>query len=181
MRPDCTPMQHVFAHFIPDPAEALAARQSYWQRAVAAYYDLSAPADGTYEVLDALGARFRMGIIANQQAAIHDWMARHLLADYFSPALYDCDLGFAKPDPRHFTCALEQADCLPGRAVMIGDRLDNDIRPAKLLGMWTIRVRAFGDYTRFEPASPEETPHATIHDIRALPAAIEEICRLAAN
>ena len=32
-------------------------------------------------------------------------------------------------------------DCLPENAVMIGDRIDNDIEPANRLGMRTIWVR----------------------------------------
>jgi FMN phosphatase YigB (HAD superfamily) len=35
---------------------------------------------------------------------------------------------------------LERAGCALSEAVMIGDRLDNDIRPARLRGWKTIRV-----------------------------------------
>ena len=37
--------------------------------------------------------------------------------------------------------ALKKAECEPGEAVMVGDRLDNDIVPAKKLGMKTVWVR----------------------------------------
>lgn len=33
------------------------------------------------------------------------------------------------------------AHCPPPRAVMVGDRLDNDIRPAKSIGMKTVWLR----------------------------------------
>lgn len=39
-----------------------------------------------------------------------------------------------KPDPKLFTIACAQAGCAPEDAVMIGDRLDNDIAPAKAIG-----------------------------------------------
>jgi FMN phosphatase YigB (HAD superfamily) len=35
---------------------------------------------------------------------------------------------------------LKRAGCAPSEAVMIGDRIDDDIRPARSLGWKTIRV-----------------------------------------
>jgi FMN phosphatase YigB (HAD superfamily) len=49
-------------------------------------------------------------------------------------------LGLQKPGSAMFTLALERAGCAPFEAVMVGDKLDNDIRPARLLGWKTIRV-----------------------------------------
>ena len=40
-----------------------------------------------------------------------------------------------------FKKAFELAGCQPYNSVMVGDRLDNDIRPAKALGMRTVWVR----------------------------------------
>ena len=50
------------------------------------------------------------------------------------------ELGLEKPDSAIFSLALERAGCAPSEAVMIGDRLDNDIRPARQLGWRTVRV-----------------------------------------
>ncbi len=47
----------------------------------------------------------------------------------------------SKPDKRIFEKAFELAGCLPTESVMVGDRLDNDIKPAKSLGMKTIWIR----------------------------------------
>jgi len=42
---------------------------------------------------------------------------------------------------------LERAGCKPEEAVMIGDRIDNDIVPAKSLGMRTVWIKqGFGKY-----------------------------------
>ena len=46
-----------------------------------------------------------------------------------------------KCDPKIFTMALDEAGCNASEAFMIGDRLDNDIIPAKKLGMKTVWVR----------------------------------------
>ena len=42
------------------------------------------------------------------------------------------EIGLEKPDLAIFQGALKQAQCAPHQALMIGDRVDNDIRPAKL-------------------------------------------------
>ena len=49
------------------------------------------------------------------------------------------------------------ADCRPENAVMVGDRLDNDIRPAKELGMKTIRIRK-GIAVYAKPSCEAEIP-----------------------
>ena len=43
---------------------------------------------------------------------------------------------------------------------MVGDRLDNDVRPAKALGLHTVHVRQGGG-GRQRPRSIEETPDAS--------------------
>lgn len=48
------------------------------------------------------------------------------------------EAGVAKPDPAIFRIALARAGCEAAEAVMIGDRLDNDIAPAKAVGMRTV-------------------------------------------
>ncbi len=54
---------------------------------------------------------------------------------------------------------------------MIGDRLDNDIIPAKKLGMRTIWFRQ-GRYAALEPRVPDEIPDVTIYDLEDLPSAV---------
>ena len=47
---------------------------------------------------------------------------------------------------------------------MVGDRLDNDILPAKKLGMLTIRVKN-GISAFAEPTRAEETPDYTVNSL----------------
>ncbi len=51
------------------------------------------------------------------------------------------ELGVPKADPQIFEKPLAMAGCTASQAVMIGDRLDNDIIPAKRFGMQTIWIR----------------------------------------
>ena len=68
--------------------------------------------------------------------------------------------GTQKPDRKIFDIAFERAGCTPEEAVMIGDRIDNDIVPAKKLGMKTIWIKqGFG---RFWQLSEEEIPDCEV-------------------
>ncbi|MBN9087607.1 MAG: HAD hydrolase-like protein [Reyranella sp.] len=63
----------------------------------------------------------------------------------------------------------------PADCIVVADRLDRDIAPAKALGMATIRFRT-GRYRKQKPRSPAETPDAEVTDVAGLEAAILELC-----
>jgi len=104
-------------------------------------HDLDRVYSGTKPLLEQLRVRYRLGIIANQGPGAEQRLRGWGLAQYFDVIVSSAEAGFSKPDPRIFTIALERANCLPQNATMVGDRLDNDIAPAKRLGMKTIWVR----------------------------------------
>lgn len=119
--------------------------------------------------LKALHSRFSIGIIANQPLGTADRMEKMGLAPYLDRIISSAEEGLAKPDPAIFRLALERAGCRPEQAVMIGDRLDNDIAPAKQLGMTTIWVKqGFGGLST--PRTPEETPDFTVESLSDIPA-----------
>ena len=74
------------------------------------------------------------------------------------------EAGCSKPGLQIFRIALDKAGCKPQNAVMIGDRLDNDIIPVKELGMKTIWVKQ--GYTKYQPQS--DIPDFTIDSISQL-------------
>lgn len=84
---------------------------------------------------------YHLGIIANQNAGTAERLDAWGLLKYFEVIAASAELGIAKPDKRLFEKALEMAGCQPFHSVMVGDRLDNDIRPAKDLGMKTVWIR----------------------------------------
>ncbi len=97
--------------------------------------------DDTRLVLEKLSKKFSLGIIANQNGdlskRLHEWK----IDKYFSTVISSSDYGFSKPDERLFLAALEKSNCAPNNAVMVGDRLDNDILPANKLGFRTVRIK----------------------------------------
>lgn len=77
--------------------------------------------------------------------------------------------GIAKPDPRIFETALQRANCPVERCVMIGDRLDNDIVPAKKLGFKTVWIKqGLSIYT--SPTSQWEQADAVVDRIEQIAA-----------
>ena len=102
-------------------------------------------------VLSSLFGKYKLGIIANQSFGTQDRIDNWGIGQYFDVVIASAEAGVAKPDLKIFTMALDKAKCKPEEAVMIGDRLDNDIVPAKKLGMKTIWVRhEFSKYQRID-------------------------------
>ena len=93
------------------------------------------------ETLEILHGKYRLGVIANQPCTTFGRLEADGLKKYFDLCLLSEMERIEKPDPEIFVRALEMAKCRANEAVMIGDRLDNDIFPAKKLGFHTIRVR----------------------------------------
>lgn len=84
---------------------------------------------------------YKIGIIANQSIGTAERLKKWGLLKYIDVVAASAELGVAKPDKAIFEKAFEMAQCAAEEAVMIGDRLDNDILPAKKLGMITIWIR----------------------------------------
>lgn len=122
------------------------------------------------------GAGYRLGVIANQPTAVRDAMRRDGLVPFFEVWGVSDDLGLQKPDPALFVHALETAAVEPARAVMVGDRLDYDVRPARLAGMrtvWVLRGEAPDDPTPGQLAEAD----GSVRDLTELPEAIARLAR----
>lgn len=98
-----------------------------------------ADAEDTLRYLKERG--YKLGILANQAPGTADRLENWGLLQYFDFVAASAELGVKKPDPAIFKKALAMAGCKAVDAVMIGDRLDNDIIPAKVLGMQTVWIR----------------------------------------
>ena len=95
----------------------------------------------TISILDALSKWYKIGIIANQLPGTQERLNKMGIGKYIDLTVSSAEAGIAKPDPAIFRLALKRSNCAAENSVMIGDRLDNDIIPAKRLGMHTIWVR----------------------------------------
>lgn len=129
--------------------------------------ELDRPYLDSYSVLDYLYGKYNLGVIANQNEGAERRLQEYGLRKYFDVIIASYEVGLNKPDLRIFKLALKQANCLPNEAIMIGDRPDNDIYPAKKLGMRTIRIKQ-GYASSQEPKSAEYAADATVDNLKEL-------------
>ena len=88
-----------------------------------------------------LSERYKIGIIANQNPGSKERLNKLGLLKYIDLVIASAEEGVAKPDLRIFQLALERANCKSEEAVMVGDRIDNDMIPAKKIGMKTVWIK----------------------------------------
>lgn len=112
-----------------------------------------------------------LGVVANQPQAARERLARAGIGDLFAFEGLSGTTGLRKPDLRAFQAAADGLGVPSADCIMVGDRIDNDIVPAKSLGMATILFRG-GRHRRQRPRSPAEEPDAVVTDVRELEAAI---------
>lgn len=107
---------------------------------------------------------YKIGVIANQSSGTEKRLEDWGFMKYIGLVLSSAEEGVAKPDSEIFLRALSRADCLPENAVMIGDRIDNDVEPANKLGMKTIWVKQdFAVYQK--PASEIQQADYTVDSL----------------
>ncbi len=129
---------------------------------------LEKPYPEAAEVLELLAGRYRLGVIANQSAGTAARLRGFDLLRYFEVCVSSTEEGLAKPDPAIFDLALRRANCAGSDATMVGDRLDNDIEPARRLGMRTVRIlQGYGKFQRARGHLQE--PDHTISSLCELP------------
>lgn len=156
-----------------DKVEECAKADNFAVRAAAEYYGVEIPRwygeleklyPDTKKVLDTLSKKYKLGVIANQSLGTKARLENWNIGKHFDVIVASAEAGCEKPDLKIFNLALDEAKCKPIEAVMIGDRLDNDIIPAKQLGMKTVWVRqGFAKYQNVKNAN--EQPDYTIEAI----------------
>lgn len=118
-------------------------------------------------IIKVLSQKYELGIIANQLDGLKERLQAFDLLKYFKYIISSWDVQLMKPDIRIFEYALDKANCRPQEACMIGDRLDNDILPAKALGMKTVWIKqGFGALQK--PLSKSEESDYTINNLAEL-------------
>jgi FMN phosphatase YigB (HAD superfamily) len=118
--------------------------------------DLYPDALGCLRALEAAG--HRLAIAANQPAP-----AERVLREMAVPFEFigtSSAWGVAKPDPRFFKRIVTSLDLPPAEIAYVGDRLDNDVIPARAAGMTAVLLRR-GPWAWIQ-AGRTDPPEATI-------------------
>lgn len=123
---------------------------------------------GARELLVALNERgYRVGLVADGRAEESARLrARHELDGLFDAVAISDEVGAAKPDRRPFDAVLERLGVAPedaGRVVMVGNRLERDVRGASDLGMISVWIDWSPRYPK-APADPAEVPDHVIRE-----------------
>jgi HAD superfamily hydrolase (TIGR01662 family) len=112
----------------------------------------------------------QVGIVGNQTQILEAWARdAELPADVISSS---ASLGVRKPDPAFFEQVADLMGCRPAEVAYVGDRVDNDVRPAAAAGLVAVHVRR-GPWGRLQPTPPEAT--LALDDLAMLPEALASL------
>jgi len=98
---------------------------------------------GAPEVLENIRRRgCKIALIANADSIdVRNILSACRLDSYFDATIISGELGIEKPDRRIFQAALDELRVKPGKALMVGNRLDTDIVGANSVGMKSVWFR----------------------------------------
>ncbi len=157
------PVRNVFASVKPgfDFKAARAQREAEGRKFVIGPQDLYADAAPALAELKSKG--YFIGIVGNQPATAEPMLrASGLAADFIATS---DGWGVAKPDPVFFDKVIAAAGVDPHQIAYVGDRVDNDVLPARAAGMAPILIRR-GPWGRAQWGWPEAAE--AVHRIESL-------------
>jgi HAD superfamily hydrolase (TIGR01549 family) len=166
----------VFERFRPGGFDIETTRR---ERAARGEVDLFEAGDLYPDALPALGALrargFRIGIAANQPAGAEAVLrTAGVRADFFTSSTA---WGVAKPAPEFFLKVIEAAGVAASEIAYVGDRLDNDVLPARRAGMLAAFLER-GPWGRAHAKWPEASlAHVRLHSLAELPGALAGVHR----
>jgi putative hydrolase of the HAD superfamily len=86
-------------------------------------------------VLDALAARYRLGVVSNFYGNLGAVCDDAGISEYLDVIVDSAQVGCGKPDPRIFHAALDKLGLSPAGATFVGDSAPRDMAGAKAVGM----------------------------------------------
>jgi len=125
--------------------------------------------DGINEFLKIFSTQYKIGILGQYGKDFRQFLEETNLLQYFTFTETQENYKTTKPDPRYFEAILKKCKCKSEESIMVGDRIDKDIIPAKMIGMKTIRVKA-GIHKNQEPRIPDEIPDLTVNKVNEIKA-----------
>jgi HAD superfamily hydrolase (TIGR01549 family) len=123
--------------------------------------------DGIKDFLMNYSKDYNIGILGQYGNDFKKYLEEENILKYFTFSEIQDDYNITKPDTRYFEAILKRCACKAEESIMVGDRIDKDIIPAKLIGMKTIRVKV-GIHKNQEPRIPEEIPDLTVENIKEI-------------
>mgnify|MGYP003331903884 FL=1 len=144
-------------------AELLERTNDFWL-----FESSDAYSDGLPEIIKLKKAGIKVGLIANQPASIVDTLKRDGYFELLDFVGISAIVGLEKPALDFFKLAVEKLGYSAQEVVHIGNRIDNDVIPAKSIGMRTIWLRR-----------GEANPNPTDSDLKEADLTIETLTGVA--
>ncbi|MCZ6528945.1 MAG: HAD-IA family hydrolase [Chloroflexi bacterium] len=137
---------------------------------------------GAGELLRELKQRgYKLALVADGRPGTYSNVLRqHAVHQLFDTFAISEEVGVEKPDARMFVAALDALGIDRehyDRTVMLGNRLERDVRGANDLGMVSVWIDRSGRYSA-EPADESEVPDFTIHAPLELTDVLEKLERV---
>jgi HAD superfamily hydrolase (TIGR01549 family) len=129
---------------------------------------------GIRELLAELAERLPMVVVANQSRGLKERLDEIGIGNYFKLILGAGDIGMIKPDTRIFLRALNHLKVEPEHALMVGDRIDNDVVPAKMIGMKTLHLKT-GWHADQKPRTPDEQPDWSVESVEQMISTLHDL------
>ena len=128
--------------------------------------------DGIADELHKLRKHFKLLIAGQYGKSLGELLSNNNLINLFENSLTQDDFNITKPDPRYFEQIAYRAKINPENCIMVGDRIDKDVIPARQNNMGTVFLRT-GIYRNQKPRIPEEFPDLILESVVGMASQIE--------
>lgn len=126
---------------------------------------------GIEQEIKELAERYSLVLAGQYGGSIYSLLDQIGIGTLFANRLSQDDFGITKPDPRYLIQLAERAGFEPSECVMVGDRIDNDVIPARQAGMGTVLVRT-GIHRNQQARLPQELPEIDLLSTKGLAATV---------
>ncbi len=137
------------------PGSKAQAAELSWAAVRESWADLVQLIPGALDVARDIASRVPTVIVANQPpeclVVLREWGLTDVLVEVFLDSL----AGVAKPDPGLLELGRARLGLPPHEVLMVGNRVDHDVRPARALGCAAAFVRGDGAYRPPPGVSPD--------------------------
>lgn len=117
------------------------------------------------EVLTKLAERCPLGLVTNFYGNMHTVLCEFGFDGLFRSVTESAVAGVRKPDPEIFLMGVASMGLSPAEVTVVGDSIENDIKPACEAGCQTVWLR--GEQWTDKPVD-ERIPHQVITDLNEL-------------
>jgi FMN phosphatase YigB (HAD superfamily) len=128
----------------------------------------------TEELID-IHRSYKTAIAGQYGGELLDLLEKEELLRYFTFQYTQDDFSITKPDSQYYKMIADKIGVKPESCLMVGDRIDNDIKPAKTLGMKTILIRS-GIHKNQKSNDPLTSPDGELSSVVGIATKISELC-----